>query len=166
VDNEIRVGDKMKRSTCLYIEEKVIEACKVQGVNMSVIAEKALRAVLAGQHFRNEDKYLEFLVDSKRQIEKDVEEWKEKITLKKEKLGQLEAKISTQSELVEIIKSSHRVASIILTIIEVIKSYRYDIDVAWKECNSLVEELAKLKHPVDRHWFEQQVERLQSGFLE
>jgi len=156
----------VKRQTCIYIEDEVIRACKEQGVNMSAVAEKAFRAILTGQHFRDEEAHLEFLRTQKVQVRKQLRDRTELVNIANAKLKRLETQIKAQEELVSIIRKSKQVSSLIASINDVIKSYQYDVEQAWKECQPLLQNLEELEHPVNREWFEQQVERLRTGFID
>lgn len=156
----------MKRSTCVYLDDDVIRACKEQGINMSEITDKALRSVLAGQKFRDEEAYLDFLVKQRDKERKITDEMKEKVAHSETRLQKYDIRILRQKELVDVVQSSRQVASVIAAINDVIRSFNFDIEMSWTACTPLIQELVELKHTIDKPWFEKQVQRLQSGFLD
>jgi len=132
---------------------------------MSAVAEKAYRAILTGQHFRDEEAHLEFLLSQKLQTQRQLRDRSELVSIAKAKLERLDTQIKAQEELVNIIRKSKQVSSLIASINDVITSYQYDVEKAWVECQELVKELEELEHPITKEWFAEQAQRLESGFL-
>jgi len=156
----------MKKQTCVYIEESVIKACKEQGINMSEVTEKALKAVLTGQHFRDEEAHLDFLVRQKQLDERRKKELEEQLRLVSTRLQKREQQLQTQQDLVEVVQKSRVVASLIKSMNDIIKSLNYDVEQSWQDCQPLVQELKEYEHPVTKDWFAKQVKRLASGALD
>lgn len=150
----------MKKRTSIMIEEETLKQCKLQGINMSDVCQKALESVLAGSHFVDEEAYLEHLLKRKRDAERRILSLKEQLKIVESANSKLTASIEKQMSVVKLLRKSRLVANLIGEINETIKSCSFDFKESWQRSKELREKLTSLEHSVDEKWFKDQIIRV------
>ena len=128
-----------KRQTCLMIDGKIVEQCKRQGINMSEVAQVALQSVLAGTHFKDEELYLAHLIKGKSGLEDKANLMESKLNALKKRIKVYGTKIGEQTSIVEKVRKSKIVATLMQELNSIVGSYSCDIEKSWAETEEIRE---------------------------
>jgi hypothetical protein len=154
-----------KSQTTLYLDMDLVKQAKALGINLSEVAEKAIASMISASPFKDEEVYLDYLIERKRQlIEKELI-LREQHTDIADRLKNVEKRIEQQVRIVQEIHVSKRIASLIGEVNEVIKSYNYDFTVIQKESENLVKLLNELRPGYfENSWLQDQIKRVKDVY--
>lgn len=157
----------MKNQTTLYLDSELVKQAKLLGINLSETAERAIASMIASAPFKDEEAYLDYLIERRAKLLEKQRVLKEQFEDVTERLKNVEVRIEQQKRIVHEIHLSRRIASLIGQLNEVILSYRYDYDVIKKEAEGLLRELNNLrKDYFSESWLKEQIERVREAYGE
>jgi len=152
----------VKGHTSVYLDQELIKQAKNLGINLSQAAEKAIMAMVASAPFRDEEVYLDYLIDRKAKLVERVRMLKHGYEDADKRLKIVGKRLKLQEDIVEELHLSTRIAHIIGQLNEILRSYAFDYDVIKEHTAGVMEQLNKLKPGYfDDRWLKMQIERIE-----